>query len=169
MIGFGILLFAASGVSAQAADYRSPNVTEVGGWKVVRAANSCGMSRTYPAMASGGTASTDLMIVTQRRRQSTHVVLTNADWSATEGKAYTLRYDLGDFSYRVPAIGLQSEGVNGYEAEVSENFLYDFSRADDLTVSQDGATMGNLDLRGGYAAIVEFRECVAAMRGQETD
>lgn len=158
--GFAIL--AALAFPAEAADYSSPGVTGVLDWKVVRTAGSCGMSRSYPAPG----AATELMILSEHRLKTNHIVLTNADWSATKGQTYTLRYDLGDFSYRVPAIGLRSDGVNGFEAEVSENFLYDFSRADGLTVSKDGATMGHLDLRGGYAAILQFRECVAAMHAQ---
>ncbi|MFT4027249.1 MAG: hypothetical protein QM676_10670 [Novosphingobium sp.] len=154
-------------VPAQAADYAMPGVADVQGWKVIRTANSCGMNRLYPAAESSAAPHTSLMILAEHGRYSTHVVLTNAAWPTEADKRYLLRYDLGDFSYRMPATGLRAEGVAGFETDVSDNFLYDISRAEDLTISRDGTVLGKMSLRGGYAAVVEFRECVAAMRAEQ--
>jgi hypothetical protein len=145
----------------------APQVADVHGWKVVRADRSCGMSRDFPASAGG--APTGLMILAEHRGSTTHVVLTSADWSAETGNATVINYQLGDFLYRMPSVGLRTAGLSGYEAEVSENFLYDLAYADNLTVSKDGMVMSNMDLHGGYAAIIAFRECIATMRAQQID
>lgn len=159
-------LGAFASVAAQAADYTAPHVQDVHGWKVVRVPKSCGMSRDYPA--AEGAAPTSLMIVAEQGRRTTHVVLTNAGWTAETDKPYTLEYHLGAYAYRISAVGLEAEGASGFAAIVSENFLYDLAYADGLAVRKDGALMSSMSLRGGYDAIGEFRECVAAMRAQET-
>lgn len=150
-----------------AADYSMPVTANVGSWKVIRTVHSCGMSRLYRTAASAAEPHTSLTILAEHGRRSTHIVLTNAAWPVEADKGYMLRYDLGGYSYRMASVGLRSDEVRGFETDVSDNFLYDVSRAEALTISRDGLALGTMSLQGGYAAILEFRECVAAMRAQE--
>lgn len=105
----------------------------------------------------------------------TFLALSSTDWSARDGEAYTLKFDLGTISYSGAAVGAVAGHINkGFIAKMDDTFLDAFATAPDLYVTRERAVVAHLNLRGTAAAVSTLRRCVshvdaasAARRAQE--
>lgn len=152
-----LALVCASG-PAQARDY---GTRDVGGWTIVASKDGkgCFLNREYERR--GGTTVLLGLNVDGTNRLS----LLNANWSIKPKDQLKLDFRLSNSSYPAHfAIGIVSEGKQGFVTSFGTKFPSYFASSKILQVSRGDVGVERLGLDGVRNAVAELRKCVAAQR-----
>lgn len=128
---------------------------EVGGWTVGRSGDFCAMGKEY-----AGEGSTELTLLITDDAEKTYLRVDNYAWSATTDQTYSLRYELSDWAYTMPAIGTNPRrGRKGFMSMVSSDFLADFAKASGLQIMKEDLLVDSLNLNGSAAGLSILQRC----------
>jgi len=156
MIARGIALAAMLGASGAPAAYKSRTVE---GWTVAASkdAPGCFVSRTYDH--PGDTT----LLLGLDADGSNHLSILNANWSIKPDERLKLDFRLSGSAYpKHFAIGLASDGKQGFVTSFGPDFPALFAKSRTLQITRGVTPVERLDLTGGDTAVTELRGCVKA-------
>lgn len=132
---------------------------DAGGWSIGEASDSCGMTQVYE-----GKGATDLTILVYLDG-NVGLMVTNADWSPTDGQKYEMDYLLNNTSYGGgAAVGVASGYKKGFVAKFGGDFARDFAAGSSLRIYRGDVLVDQLSLDGTAAGMAMVRRCLAHLQ-----
>lgn len=151
-----IFFVAATAGTAQARDWPS-----AGGWDISELSEGCGMSMEYE-----GEGGTTLFLLLDADRD-VFLAVTNSNWSAQEGEAYDLSYNLNGTSYGGgKSIGTKLAYRPGFLTKMEPDFLTHFAAGRSLHIYRGDVRVDQLSLSGSAAGMGVLRRCVASVKAR---
>ncbi len=146
------------GTAAGAIDYAA---RDVGDWTVAASKDGrgCFLTRTYDR--AGDTT----LLLGLDVDGANHLSVLNANWSIKARDRLKLDFRLSNGGYaKHAAVGLRSDGKQGFVTSFEAKFPAYFARSNDLHIARGDVPVERLNLAGSGAAVAELRKCVAAQR-----
>lgn len=143
---------------ASAIDYAA---RDVGDWTVAASKDGqgCFLTRTYDR--AGDTT----LLLGLDADGANHLSVLNANWSIKPKDRLKLDFRLSNGGYaKHAAIGLRSDGKQGFVTSFEAKFPAYFARSNELHIARGDVPVERLNLAGSGAAVAELRRCVAAQR-----
>ena len=134
----------------------------VSGWTVAASQDGegCFVTRTYAR--PGDTT----VLLGLDRSGANHLSVLNANWSIAPWSPYPpLVRRKVSFSLFCGAIGIRSDGKQGFVTSFESKFPGYFAASRILHIWRGDVPVEQLDLEGSGAAVAELRKCVAGQRG----
>jgi hypothetical protein len=149
-----------AGIPALAGDYAS---REVGGWTVAASKDGQGCFLTREYDRPGATA----LLLGLDMDGTNHLTVLNTNWSIKPKDRLELTFRLSKGGYdKHFAVGLASEGKQGFVTSFEARFPSYFAASRTLHVFRGNIPVERLDLEGSGAAVVELRQCLGVLRAK---
>ncbi|SDF81061.1 hypothetical protein [Sphingomonas carotinifaciens] len=151
-------LICLTGSPTHAIDYAA---RDVGDWTVAASKDGqgCFLTRTYDR--AGDTT----LLLGLDADGANHLSVLNANWSIKPKDRLKLDFRLSNGGYaKHAAIGLRSDGKQGFVTSFEAKFPAYFARSNELHIARGDVPVERLNLAGSGAAVAELRRCVAAQR-----
>ncbi|WP_420140320.1 hypothetical protein [Sphingomonas sp.] len=161
--GAAFLIAAGAGAFSGARAAAPAYPQDVGGWTLAESSDGkgCFLTRIYDHR--GDTT----LLLGLDVDGSNHLSVLNANWSIKPKERLKLTFRLSGGTYpRHFAVGMASDGKQGFVTNFEAKFLPLFAASRDLFVANGAVPVERLPLDGSGAALGELRKCVAAQRAK---
>jgi len=160
-----VLVWSSAMVTSAAALAGSYATRDVAGWIVAASKDGSGCFLTKTFKRAGSTT----VLLGLDRDGANRLSVLNSNWSIKPKDRLELDFSLSHGGYpKHFAVGIASDGKQGFVTSFEKQFLAYFARSEFLNVSRGDVPVERLNLAGSGPATGELRKCVAAQQAKSS-